>query len=328
MVPPTTYVMQPDGSSGYSVNSGDDIPNIDPVRRMIRGYYNATFSGPSAGVGIADKVSSPYITQLTSLTSTWTTQVTSQCTTASTARNAAVQLQTAAEAKVKKDAKAVKKAKKALKNAKTPAARKRAHKKLDKAKKALKKDRAALAAITVPDSPALVFDADDTTLWNYDLEDNVMHFVFDPAKQQVWISGHLMPAVPGMVALVKSAASAGCAVFGLTGRPTSQQADTIANLTEKGYVDAAGKPLFTADHFFTKGAVVVTAGAAAIPTQPWVDCGADATCSTIEYKSGTRAHIEDLGFNILGNFGDQYSDLIGGYADHVYKVPNPTYYLP
>jgi hypothetical protein len=322
MVPPTSYVMQPDGSSGYSVTSGDDIPNIDPVRKMIRAYYNAD------STGIANKVTSPYIAQMTSLTSTWTGQVTSQCTTASTARNAAVQKQAEAQAKVKKDAKAVKKAKKALKNAKTPAARKRAHKKLDKAKKALKKDRAALAAITVPAAPALVFDADDTTLWNYDLEDNVMKFVFDPAKQQVWITGHLMPAVPGMVALVKSAAGAGCAIFGLTGRPLSQQADTIANLTEKGYVDAASKPLFTADHFFTKGAVVVTAGAAAIPTQPWVDCGTDNACSTIEYKSGTRGHIEDLDFNILGNFGDQWSDLIGGFADHTYKVPNPTYYLP
>jgi len=322
MVPPTSYVMQPDGSSGYSVATGDDIPNIDPVRKMIRAYYNAD------STGIANKVTSPYITQMNSLTNTWKGQVTTQCTTASTAHDTAAQAETDAKAKVAKDEKAVKKAKKALAKAKTKAARKRAHKKLDKAKKALKKDKAALAAITVPPAPALVFDADDTTLWNYDLEDNVMKFVFDPAKQQVWITGHLMPAVPGMVALVKAAQASGCAIFGITGRPTSQQADTIANLTEKGYVDAANKPLFTADHFFTKGAVVVTAGAAAIPTQPWVDCGTDSACSTIEYKSTTRGHIEDLGFNILGNFGDQWSDLIGGFADHTYKVPNPTYYLP
>ena len=322
MVPPTSYVMQPDGSSGYSVASGDDIPNIDPVRKMIRAYYNAD------STGIANKVTSPYITQMNSLTNTWKGQVTTQCTTASTAHDTAAQAETDAKAKVAKDEKAVKKAKKALAKAKTKAARKRAHKKLDKAKKALKKDKAALAAITVPPAPALVFDADDTTLWNYDLEDNVMKFVFDPAKQQVWITGHLMPAVPGMVALVKAAQAAGCAIFGITGRPTSQQADTIANLTEKGYVDAASKPLFTAEHFFTKGAVVVAAGGATIPTQPWVDCGADTACSTIEYKSTTRGHIEDLGFNVLGNFGDQWSDLIGGFADHTFKVPNPTYYLP
>jgi hypothetical protein len=131
-----------------------------------------------------------------------------------------------------------------------------------------------------------------------------------------------------MIGVVKAAAAAGCTVFGLTGRGASQQADTIANLTEKGYVDSANKPLFTAAHYFTKGTVTVSNSNASIPTQPWVDCGSDNVCSTIEYKSGTRAHIEGLGFGIVGNFGDQYSDLIGEHADHVYKLPNPTYYLP
>ncbi len=322
MVPPTSYVMQPDGSSGYSLASGDDIPNIDPVRKLIRGYYNADASG------IANKVTSPYITQLASLESSWTPQVASNCTTRATAYHAALAKQTAAAAKVAKDEKAVKKAKKALKHAKTPAERKRAHRKLDKAKKALKKDKAALAAIVLPAQPAVVFDADDTTLWTYDMEDGAMKFVFDPVLQGTWVSQHLFPATPGMAALVKAAAAAGCTVFGLTGRGASQQADTIANLTEKGYVDAAGKPLFTAAHYFTKGAVTVSNSNASIPSQPWVDCGSDSACSTIEYKSGTRAHIEDQGFDIVGNFGDQWSDLIGEHADHVYKLPNPTYYLP
>jgi hypothetical protein len=339
MVPPTSYVMAPDGSSGYSVASGDDIPNADPARKLIRAYYNAD------STGISNKATSPYITQMNSLTGAWTGTLTSDCTKASQAHNSAVQAQTAAkqavtdaEAQVAKDTKAVAKAKKKLKKAHTAKAKAKAKKKLKKANKALKASEAALAAaqdkldgITVPATPAAVFDADDTTLWNYDLEDNVMKFVFDPAKQQIWITGHLMPAVPGMVALVKAAAGAGCAIFGLTGRPLSQQADTIANLTEKGYVDGAGKPLFTGEQFYTKGAVVTTGGISSIPTQPWVDCSADgnrANCSTIEYKGDTRAHIEDQGFRIVGNFGDQFSDLIGGHADHTYKIPNPTYYLP
>ena len=28
------------------------------------------------------------------------------------------------------------------------------------------------------------------------------------------------------------------------------------------------------------------------------------------------------------NVGDQWSDLQGGYADRILKLPNPTYYLP
>ncbi|MBW8749935.1 MAG: hypothetical protein JF565_00720 [Propionibacteriales bacterium] len=31
---------------------------------------------------------------------------------------------------------------------------------------------------------------------------------------------------------------------------------------------------------------------------------------------------------MIANFGDQFFDLIGGYADRAVKLPNPTYYLP
>lgn len=54
-----------------------------------------------------------------------------------------------------------------------------------------------------------------------------------------------------------------------------------------------------------------------------------ATCTTVEYKANTRKHIEqDLGYDVVLNIGDQFSDLIGGYADRAVKLPNPTYYLP
>ena len=33
-------------------------------------------------------------------------------------------------------------------------------------------------------------------------------------------------------------------------------------------------------------------------------------------------------YDVVANLGDQYSDLIGGYADRAVKLPNPTYYLP
>ena len=181
---------------------------------------------------------------------------------------------------------------------------------------------------TAPADAALVFDVDDTLLWNYDFEDKATNFNFDPVLNATWVTQHLFVKVPGMPGLLRELKSRGYALHGITGRPAAQQPDTIANLTEKGYVDAAGKPLFTAAHYFTKGAVTVSNSNASIPSQPWVDCGPDNACSTIEYKSGTRAHIEDQGFDIVGNFGDQWSDLIGEHADHVYKLPNATYYLP
>ena len=52
------------------------------------------------------------------------------------------------------------------------------------------------------------------------------------------------------------------------------------------------------------------------------------SCPTIQYKSGTRAYIESQGYDIVGDFGDQFSDLQGGFADKTFKMPNPNYYLP
>ena len=52
------------------------------------------------------------------------------------------------------------------------------------------------------------------------------------------------------------------------------------------------------------------------------------SCATIPYKSGTRAYIESQGYDIVADFGDQFSDLIGGFADKTFKMPNPNYYLP
>ena len=131
------------------------------------------------------------------------------------------------------------------------------------------------------------------------------------------MNGGLFPAVPGMVDMVDQAKAEGYSVFFITGRPTSQEAATLANLTSVGYPPpddvVAGE-----DGLFTKP----KAG----PVPDYLTCWN--TCTTIQYKSATRAHIQSEGYEIVGDFGDQYSDLLGGYADRTFKVPNPNYYLP
>ncbi len=52
------------------------------------------------------------------------------------------------------------------------------------------------------------------------------------------------------------------------------------------------------------------------------------SCTTIHYKSATRAHIETVGYDIVADFGDQFSDLVGGSTDGTFKLPNPNYFLP
>ena len=167
--------------------------------------------------------------------------------------------------------------------------------------------------------PAVVFDVDDTTLWTYDMEVGAMHFVYDPALQNEWVQDEKFPAVPGMVAVVNEVAAAGCAVVGLTGRNDDQKAATLDNLKKVGYT------AFSANRFFTKWT-----GAGASQQPSYIQCAAS-KCTTIEYKSQTRAYVESVaggGYRILANFGDQFSDLLGGHAQTTVKLPNPTYYLP
>lgn len=50
--------------------------------------------------------------------------------------------------------------------------------------------------------------------------------------------------------------------------------------------------------------------------------------SVIPYKSSTRKMIQEKGYTIVVNIGDQFSDLAGGYAERVFKLPNPYYFIP
>jgi predicted secreted acid phosphatase len=167
---------------------------------------------------------------------------------------------------------------------------------------------------------AVLFDIDDTTLNTYSYE-IYSSFVFNPATNAAFVNaclttGCVFPATPGFVDLEHYAESQGYTIFWLTGRPqnatTNQRPGTLANLTAVGY-DVTDANLYLKD----------ASGA----TEPWLAPCAP-TCTTTQYKSLTRQHIESLGYDIVANFGDQFSDLNGGFADATFKVPNPMYFLP
>lgn len=177
---------------------------------------------------------------------------------------------------------------------------------------------------------AIVLDVDDTTLatWNYEIFSN---WAYNPATNATYVLGQLFPAVPGMVQMVNDAAHEGYAVFFITGRPAGQEAATLGNLTADGVGVDAGYPDPTTlsdgeDGLFTKPAI------ADYPHYLQSACAdelaAGKSCTTIHFKTATRAHIQSLGYDIVGNFGDQFSDLVGGYSDRTFKLPNPNYFLP
>ncbi len=176
---------------------------------------------------------------------------------------------------------------------------------------------------------AIVLDVDDTTLatWNYEL---VSNWAYNPTTNATYVNGELFPAVPGMVQMVNDAARMGYAIIFITGRPASQEAATLGNLTDSDTIGLdAGYPAPTTlndgeDGLFTKPTV------ANYPDYLRAACAGDpgGSCTTDHYKAATRAHIESLGYEIVANFGDQYSDFSGGYEDNTFKLPNPNYFLP
>jgi len=209
---------------------------------------------------------------------------------------------------------------------------------------------------------AIVLDVDDTTLttWNYELYSN---WDFNPTTNANFVgltgttfTGNMFPATPGMVDMVGDAKTVGYAIFWITGRGDSQHAATIANLvndTAAGLpnldtvtisgqtipeVDAnyvAPTPIDIGHGGFTDGLFTkppIGSYPAYLDTPefcgPFIHATPPVSCPTIQYKSGTRAYIESQGYDIVGDFGDQFSDLEGGFANKTFKMPNPNYYLP
>jgi len=164
-------------------------------------------------------------------------------------------------------------------------------------------------AQTGPGTKAVLFDVDDTTLNTYSYE-IFSNFVYNPTTNAQFVNAEVFPAVPHMVGLEKYAESRGYKVFFLTGRPGTQRTATEGNLTNVGY-DVKDSNVYLKDY----------------TADTWLSPCAT-TCTTDQYKTLTRQHIESLGYDIVANFGDQYSDLNGGFADRTFKIPNPMYFLP
>ncbi|TKY64432.1 Stem 28 kDa glycoprotein [Spatholobus suberectus] len=50
--------------------------------------------------------------------------------------------------------------------------------------------------------------------------------------------------------------------------------------------------------------------------------------NALQYKSAERKKLEKEGYRIIGNIGDQWSDILGANKGHrTFKLPNPMYYI-
>jgi predicted secreted acid phosphatase len=142
---------------------------------------------------------------------------------------------------------------------------------------------------------AITLDIDETSLSNYQ-ELQLTNFSGAVAALALATATADSPPINPTLDLYRLARSRGIAVFFITGRPDISKSVTEQNLTAAGYTERAG-----------------------ISFNPGLP--------TIAFKSGERAKIEQRGYRIIANIGDQESDLAGGNADRSFKLPNPFYFI-
>jgi acid phosphatase len=159
-------------------------------------------------------------------------------------------------------------------------------------------------------NPAVVLDIDETSLTNWtNLEDDNFGFIPDgPCPEQpnlacgfnAWILLAHAGAIEPTRTFFNAIRARNVSVFFITGRRTSQRDATLINLDHAGYQ-----------------------GFARLVTRP----DDDHASSLVPFKSGERAKIEQAGYTIIANIGDQDSDLAGGHSECGFKLPNPFYFI-
>lgn len=146
---------------------------------------------------------------------------------------------------------------------------------------------------------ALVLDIDETSISNY--QQMVKRgFMGDRQKIHQEIMQANSPVIKPMLSLYNDALKQGVKVFFITGRNQSELEATKTNLIRAGYKHWSG--LYLRPDNYNQASIV-------------------------PFKSHTRALIRNKGYTIIATIGDQYSDLMGGYAKKEFKLPNPFYFL-
>lgn len=162
---------------------------------------------------------------------------------------------------------------------------------------------ALMALATGDGKDAWVFDIDETLLSNlpYYVAHQFGGEMFDVSAFNNWVDLAKAPALLSMHRLYAHLLELGMKIFLLTGRDETQRNATEKNLVQAGYHSWEALLLRGAD---------------------------DHGKTAVLYKSEKRLKIEQDGFKIRGNSGDQWSDVYGySIGDRTFKLPNPMYYI-
>ncbi|KAK8955385.1 Acid phosphatase 1 [Platanthera guangdongensis] len=150
---------------------------------------------------------------------------------------------------------------------------------------------------------AWIFDVDETLVSNlpYYIGAGFGSEIFNETSFDEWVDLAKAPALPASLKLYKELQGLGFSLILLTGRAEFQRNVTEKNLLFAGYTNWERLLLRDAS-----------------------DIGKPARI----YKSEKRAQLKRDGFQIHGNSGDQWSDLLGPpMATRSFKLPNPMYFI-
>ena len=143
---------------------------------------------------------------------------------------------------------------------------------------------------------AVVFDIDETVLSNLrHIQANDYGYL--PKIWDAWVAEGQCTAIYPVQAVYNTAVNAKIDVFFITGRTEKDAPVTERNLRQVGY------------ETWTR-----------VIYKP-----ADFTESVKAYKIDARRKLAAEGYLVIANLGDQNSDLTGGFAERVFKLPNPFY---
>ena len=154
---------------------------------------------------------------------------------------------------------------------------------------------------------AIMLDVDETSLSNFaaiKIFYNSVSNVGDTLNKKdlkILTDPFHASAIGPTLSLYRYALKNHVAVFFVTGRTENDRAGTVRNLKHVG---------------FNKWQALTLRQ----PNQAHVPAKI--------YKANAAADIKKQGYDIVFAMGDQYSDLPQQYADKVYKLPNPFYFIP
>uniref|UniRef100_A0A0E0AJA1 Acid phosphatase n=1 Tax=Oryza glumipatula TaxID=40148 RepID=A0A0E0AJA1_9ORYZ len=152
-----------------------------------------------------------------------------------------------------------------------------------------------------------VFDIDETSLSNlpYYAKHGFGATPYNDTSFREYVAEGSAPALPETRRLYRRLLELGVKPVFLTGRTEDQRAITVANLRRQGYTGW--------EKLLLKPAAHVAGGL---------------QLSAVAYKSGERQKLQDAGFVIVGNIGDQWSDILGApEGARTFKLPDPMYYI-